>query len=76
MAMNREAMSAFPPKADMCNALVHVCFGPIADIFISFDHLIGAGKYCQRNFEAHCFASNRQEASADEFMSAKSAAAP
>src|SRR5262245_28634148 len=25
-------MSALPPKADMCGALVHVCFGPIADI--------------------------------------------
>ena len=26
------AMSALPPKADMCSALAHVCFGPIADI--------------------------------------------
>ena len=25
------AMSALPPKADMCSALLHVCFGPIAD---------------------------------------------
>jgi hypothetical protein len=25
-------MSALPPKADMCGALAHVCFGPIADI--------------------------------------------
>ena len=25
-------MSALPPKADMCGALVHVRFGPIADI--------------------------------------------
>jgi hypothetical protein len=25
-------MSALPPKADMCSALAHVCFGPIADI--------------------------------------------
>src|SRR4029450_3753701 len=24
-------MSALPPKADMCSALAHVCFGPIAD---------------------------------------------
>jgi hypothetical protein len=23
--------SAFPPKADICSALTHVCFGPIAD---------------------------------------------
>src|SRR5262245_18487764 len=22
----------YPPKADMCGALAHVCFGPIADI--------------------------------------------
>jgi hypothetical protein len=25
-------MSALPPKADMCSALIYVCFGPIADI--------------------------------------------
>src|SRR5262245_31047535 len=25
-------MSALPPKADMCSALAHVCFGPIADM--------------------------------------------
>jgi len=25
-------MSALPPKADVCSAIVHVCFGPIADI--------------------------------------------
>ena len=25
-------MSAFPPKADVCSANRHVCFGPIADI--------------------------------------------
>jgi hypothetical protein len=25
-------MSALPPKADMCGAIAHVCFGPIADI--------------------------------------------
>src|SRR5262245_14088173 len=25
-------MSALLPKADMCGALAHVCFGPIADI--------------------------------------------
>jgi hypothetical protein len=25
-------MSALPPKADMCGALGHVCFGPKADI--------------------------------------------
>src|SRR5215467_12105741 len=27
-----QPMSALPPKADMCTALVHVCFGPKADI--------------------------------------------
>src|SRR5262249_12720616 len=27
-----EFMSALPPKADMCGALAHVCFGPKADI--------------------------------------------
>jgi|RhiMetdeSRZDD1v2_1073273.scaffolds.fasta_scaffold220566_2 hypothetical protein len=26
------AMSALPLKADICSALAHVCFGPIADI--------------------------------------------
>src|SRR5215510_7156415 len=25
-------MSALPPKADICSAPAHVCFGPIADI--------------------------------------------
>jgi hypothetical protein len=25
-------MSALAPKADMCSAFIHVCFGPIADI--------------------------------------------
>jgi len=27
-----KAMSALPPKADMCSALAYVCFGPKADI--------------------------------------------
>jgi hypothetical protein len=27
----RKVMSALPPKANMCSALRHVCFGPIAD---------------------------------------------
>jgi hypothetical protein len=30
--MPQMVMSAFPPKADMCSAQAHVCFGPIADI--------------------------------------------
>jgi len=25
-------MSALPPKADMCSAIRHVCYGPVADI--------------------------------------------
>jgi hypothetical protein len=28
----QKAMSALPPKADICSALAHVCYGPIADI--------------------------------------------
>ena len=28
----QKGTSALPPKADMCTALAHVCFGPIADI--------------------------------------------
>jgi hypothetical protein len=30
-------MSALPPKADMCGAIAHVCFGPIADISIALN---------------------------------------
>src|SRR5262249_49225654 len=36
-------MSALPPKADMCGAMDHVRFGPIADITNSLDHLVCAG---------------------------------
>jgi hypothetical protein len=35
-------MSALPPKADMCSALGHVCFGPIADVSNSLDDFVGA----------------------------------
>jgi hypothetical protein len=28
----QKVMSALPPKADICSALAHVCFGPKADI--------------------------------------------
>jgi hypothetical protein len=28
----QQAMSALPPKADMCGAMSNVCFGPIADM--------------------------------------------
>ena len=37
----RKAMSALPPKADMCGATKDVRFGPIADIPHSFDYFIG-----------------------------------
>src|SRR5215510_15739348 len=40
-----ESMSALPPKADMCSATAHVCYGPEADIRVaSFDYLVGAGE--------------------------------
>src|SRR5262245_50321378 len=29
--IRRATMTALPPKADMCGALAHVCFGPKAD---------------------------------------------
>src|SRR5262249_29416277 len=56
----QRAMSALPPKADMCSALAYVCFGPKADSCTAakrslFDHLIGAGEQRRRNFEAKCF---------------------
>jgi hypothetical protein len=38
--------SALPPKADMCGALAHVCFGPKADIGLCIclcPSLLGAG---------------------------------
>jgi hypothetical protein len=44
-------MSALPPKADMCSAHRHVCFGPIADIAL-FNHLVGAGDQRGRYGEA------------------------
>jgi hypothetical protein len=34
-------MSALPMNADMCGAMVHVCFGPIADIGRSILDIIG-----------------------------------
>jgi hypothetical protein len=46
---SQNVMSALPPKADMCTALVHVCFGPIADIggATLFDHFVGALLHAQ-----------------------------
>ena len=40
--LSQTAMSALPPKADMCGALAHVRYGPIADIGQLSDQLIGA----------------------------------
>jgi hypothetical protein len=40
----QKVMPALPPKADMCGAIAHVCFGPKADI-ASFDHFVGTGKH-------------------------------
>jgi hypothetical protein len=39
--MPHMVMSALPPKADMCGALAHVCFGPIADIAARHEFLDG-----------------------------------
>jgi len=38
------AMSALPPKADMCGATRHIRFVPIADVAPLLDHFIGAGE--------------------------------
>ena len=48
----QKAMSALPPKADMCSAAAYVRFVPIADIRHSFDHLVGAAKERGRESEA------------------------
>jgi hypothetical protein len=37
-------MSALPPKADMCSANRHVCFGPKADIRANSDEHCSAGQ--------------------------------
>jgi hypothetical protein len=40
--MPQMAMSALPPRADLCSALTHVCSGPIADIAARLlNHLVG-----------------------------------
>ena len=39
----QNVMSALRPKADMCSANRHGCFGPKADIL--FDNLVGAGEH-------------------------------
>jgi hypothetical protein len=43
------AMSALPPKADMCGANRHVCFGPKADM--DFRWKSSAIVNCQRLIE-------------------------
>jgi len=51
-------MSALPPKADVCGALAHLCFGPIADIAtLLFDYFVGALLKLERYLEAYCFGS-------------------
>jgi hypothetical protein len=42
---SQQVMSALRLKADMCGALAHVRFGPIADIATLFDYVIGAGEH-------------------------------
>jgi hypothetical protein len=47
------AMSALPPKADMCGAARDVRYGPIADIgYLSINRAVGAEKSEWRNGEA------------------------
>ena len=40
----QNVMFALPPKADMCSALAHVRFVPIADMAALFDHPVCAGE--------------------------------
>jgi hypothetical protein len=52
---SQQVMSALLPKADICGALTHVCFGPKADIDILFDHLVGNQQKVAGNRQAECF---------------------
>jgi hypothetical protein len=36
----QKVMSALPPKADICGALAHVRFGPIADIGANYESFL------------------------------------
>ena len=47
----QKGMSALPPKADMCSALAHVRFVPIADIAL-FDDFVGTCEQCWRHGQA------------------------
>jgi len=44
--LSQKVMSALPTKADMCGAVAHVCYGPIADIrdISHADYLNNRGK--------------------------------
>ena len=48
----QKAMSALPPKADMCSAQADVRFVPKADISASLDHLVGDGEHSWRHLDA------------------------
>src|SRR5262245_48544078 len=52
-------MSALPPKADMCGATRDVRFGPIADIAVSFNYVVGNSHYARRNGNAKCLIDKR-----------------
>src|SRR4030095_14054300 len=43
----RKVMSALPPKADICSAAAHVCYGPIADISVERQKRSGMREYVQ-----------------------------
>jgi hypothetical protein len=45
----QKAMSALPLKADMCSALAHVCFGPIADMAPRRDRFRSSALAATRN---------------------------
>ena len=47
----QKAMSALPPKADMCGAVAHVSANS-GHSDISFEYLIGKRDECWRDFEA------------------------
>ena len=57
-------MSALTPKADICSALAHVRFGPIADIGAChlFDHRIGELSEWRRNSTSRSSARPKPEA--------------
>src|SRR5262245_46568502 len=51
-------MSALLPKADMCDAIAHVCFGPKADIpLMSLDHNVVTREQRRRDCEPERFGS-------------------